>query len=149
MILAPLLAIRARLKADADLSAYLMAKYGVPGRFVVGQFKPQNIETDYPYFSFNVQGELRDAADVKREQALNIYWAIHRPETDPADPDLYRGVAEIAAIGNLIEQCLFAPSSPHQGYRLKHEGETYTDFAVNFPFFAAAATFTVQIPTAY
>ncbi len=149
MNLAPLLAIRSRLKADAALSAYLLDKYGKAGRFVVGQFKPQNIETDYPYFSFNVQGELRDAADVKREQALNIYWAIHRPETDPADPDLYRGVAEIAAIGDLIERCLFDQTKPHQGYRLKHEGETYTDFAVNFPFFAAAATFTIQIPTAY
>lgn len=149
MNLAPLLAIRARLKADAALNAYLLNRYGKTGRFVVGQFKPQNIETDYPYFSFNVQGELRDATDAKREQVLNIYWAIHRPETDVADPDLYRGVVEIAAIGDLIERCLFDPATPHRGYRLKHEGETYADFAVNFPFFAAAATFTVQVPTAY
>lgn len=76
MNLSPLLAIRSRLKADAALSAYLLDQYGVPGRFVVGQFKPQNIETDYPYFSFNVQGELRDAADVKRDQALNIYLSL-------------------------------------------------------------------------
>lgn len=149
MNLFPLLAIRSRLKADAALSAYLLGKYGKAGRFVVGQFRPQNIETDYPYFSFNVQGEQRDAADSRREQALNIYWAIHRPETDPADPDLFLGVAETAEIGELVERCLFASAPPHKGYRVRHEGETYTDFAVNFPFFAAAAIFTVQIPTPY
>lgn len=145
MIIQPLFSIRLRLKNDPNLNAYLMEQYGKPGRFVIGQFKAQNVELDYPFFSFNINGELRDRDDIKREQVLTLYWAVMNSETDPTDSDVYSGVIQIAEIGELIENSLFDSKNPHKGYRLKHEGDTYTDFAINHPYYAAGSQFTVQI----
>jgi len=145
VIIKPLIDLHHKLKSNSNLNAYLLSQFNKPGRFVIGQYKPQNIETDYPFISLTVQGEVRDASDVKRDQVLTVYWAIHQPDTDPVDSDIYSGVIQLAEIGDLIEQCLYDTKVPNVGFRVKHEGETYNDFAVNYPFFAAGSQFTLHV----
>jgi len=142
MNLQPLLSIRSRLKNDAPLADYLTDKYGSTGRFLIGQFKPQNVELDYPFFSLNIQGELKDS-NGKRQQAINIYWSIRQSELDPLDRDIYLGVIQLAEIGELIDQSLFDVKYRHDGFKIQREGDTFTDFGISYPLFASGAVYTV------
>lgn len=138
----PLIDLRNRLKTDADLQAYLLEKYGKLGRYVIGQQRPQNVETDYPYFSVFTSGENRDASAIRLESVVIIYWYIYQPNTVDDDPDTYKGVIEHCEIGELILTALYA--KPYQNFRLKYETTTLTDFQIQHPYYGGGSQLTVQ-----
>jgi len=141
MKIAPLIGIRNRIKGYTPLLDYLTEKYGKTGRYVIGAKKPNNIETDYPYFSVFSTGEVRDFKTMTRNKIVVVMWYIHQPDTLEDDPDVYKGVLEHSEIGELLLDALFEKS--HLSYSIQQQVTVLSDFKITHPFYSGGMQLSV------
>lgn len=141
MLLDPLLKIREHLQNDSVLNTYLTDTYpNTTPKYAVATKHPSGTE-EYPWISFSLAGEVRDASYVSREQVVIIYISVFSPSTSLTDPYLYNGLVEVAHISELIMSSLskFYPSRAV----IKREMDTMTDFGIKHPFYSCGLRVTV------
>lgn len=131
MSLKGLLAARAKLMADAPLTAFFVDRYDKPPRHIIGYRQPANAN-DCPVICYvPATGQRPDSVGGMHKERVSIVIGVLEKEiTD----DVFDGVTQTHAAADLVFDCLesgeLGPGATYLG-----DGKIVTDMGGRHPFY--------------